>query len=161
MDVESITALYQETCGLLVNVAKQQFRIPHCDAECLMQDVFLSFLRHQDRIEHPKKWLVGAICNASRKYWYKQDRKEEIADAILRDYDTLVESTAATSAEVALTLEKLDERCRAVLEMKYLEGMTSFEMAKQLDTTPAYARKIVGKCVRRAIDTVGGDEQSH
>jgi DNA-directed RNA polymerase specialized sigma24 family protein len=64
-----VEALYNEHRTLLLFIACRKFRIPDCDSENLIQDVFLSYLQTGTKIENVRAWLVAAMCNASRHYW--------------------------------------------------------------------------------------------
>ena len=69
---DDVEALYLEHRNLLLYVACRKFRIPDCDAENLIQEVFLSFLQTGTKIDNIRAWLVAAMCNASRHYWRAQ-----------------------------------------------------------------------------------------
>ncbi|HEU4889783.1 MAG TPA: sigma factor, partial [Thermoanaerobaculia bacterium] len=77
---DDVEALYIEHRNLLLYVACRKFRIPDCDAENLIQEVFLSFLQTGTKIENVRAWLVAAMCNASRHYWRAQGRIESLPD---------------------------------------------------------------------------------
>ena len=55
---DDVEALYIEHRTLLLYVACRKFRIPDCDAENLIQEVFLSFLQTGTKIDNVRAWLV-------------------------------------------------------------------------------------------------------
>ena len=65
---DDVETLYIEHRSLLLYVACRKFRIPECDAENLIQEVFLSFLQTGTKIDNIRAWLVAAMCDASRHY---------------------------------------------------------------------------------------------
>src|ERR1051326_4719530 len=67
-EVVDIGVMYVDYRMLLLSVACRKFRIPECEAENLIQEVFLSYLQAGTKIENAKAWLVAAMCNASRHY---------------------------------------------------------------------------------------------
>src|SRR4029079_5427234 len=77
---DDVEALYIEHRSLLLYVASRKFRIPECDSENLIQEVFLSFLQTGTKIDNVRAWLVAAMCNASRHYWRAQGRIESLPD---------------------------------------------------------------------------------
>jgi DNA-directed RNA polymerase specialized sigma24 family protein len=69
MSEEDFGKLYERYWPLLLHVGRGKFRIPESDAEPLIHEVFLSFLKQSTRVENVRTWLVLAMCNASRHYW--------------------------------------------------------------------------------------------
>jgi hypothetical protein len=69
----------------------RRFRIPAADVDALMHDVFASCFVNAPNVEEPRRYLLGAICNASRQYWriasdFIEPRRERgiTAQALLR-----------------------------------------------------------------------------
>src|SRR5205809_361096 len=75
-----IEDLYREHRPLLLFVACRKFQIDQSESENLVQEVFLSFLQTQTRIENVRAWLVAAMCNASRHLWRSIGRVEPLPD---------------------------------------------------------------------------------
>ncbi|MFP5245599.1 MAG: hypothetical protein ACLGH0_02810 [Thermoanaerobaculia bacterium] len=61
-----LVALYEQHFDRLVGIAIERFKIATAEAETLVHDVFVSFLRSADRVVDEERWLVGAVCNARR-----------------------------------------------------------------------------------------------
>jgi len=74
-DERQFEALYHEHFGFLVAVAIRKFRVPESDAETLAHEVFLSYLKDPQHVRDLNKWLLGAICHASRYYWRVHNRQ--------------------------------------------------------------------------------------
>ena len=147
-----VEALYNEHRTLLLFIACRKFRIPDCDSENLIQDVFLSYLQTGTIIENVRAWLVAAMCNASRHYWRAQGRTESLPE----DYtDRLDPSSQGLSDTFALqmtihqALNYLTAKCRETLHLHYFEGRSAVEVAVELETTPRYAEKLIHNCLQR------------
>ena len=147
--------LYAEHFDFLVAVAVRKFRVPECDAEALAHEVFLSYLRRSDEVLDVHKWMLGAICHASRYYWRQNGRLVAPLDddqaferpdpATTRILDSLPDQIAARQA-----LEGLRPRDQEILKMRYFEGCSIVEIARRLGVKPKYAQKLLTKVLRRA-----------
>jgi RNA polymerase sigma factor (sigma-70 family) len=146
-------AMYVDYRMLLLSVACRKFRVPECEAENLIQEVFLSYLQAGTRIENAKAWLVAAMCNASRHYWRAQGRTE----ALPEDFDERCDPTSNGVAEkvaqemtVRQALGYLQPRCRQTLYLHYFEGRSAGDVAREMETTNRYAEKLIHNCLKRA-----------
>jgi len=153
-DEQQFEAIYEQYFDLLVQISIFKFRVPDTEAETLVHDVLMGYLRKQEKVLDLRAWLVGAICYASRHYWrlnarnVPADKEAEFnrADpASLRILDSLTDQIAAREA-----LECLAPRCQEVLHMRYFEGCTIAEVAERLGVKTKYAQKLITKCLRRA-----------
>src|SRR3954468_13166082 len=54
-----LEVLYREHEGLLRSIAQYRYRIPPCDAEALVHDIFASFLERQPEAYDMKAFLIG------------------------------------------------------------------------------------------------------
>ena len=149
---DEVEALYLKHRTLLLFVACRKFRVPECDAESLIQEVFLSFLQTDTKIDNVRAWLVAAMCNASRHYWRSQGRTESLPE----DFDDRSDpssvglaETFATSMTVRQAMRYLQPRCRETLRLHYFEGRSSGEVARELETTTRYAEKLIHNCLKR------------
>lgn len=148
-------AIYLQYFDLLVQVAVFKFKVPETDAEGLVHDVLISYIRKKQVIVELRSWLIGAICYASRHYWRLNSRTVPEADvevdldradpASLRILDSLPDQLAAREA-----LERLSTRYQEILHMRYFEGRTVPEIAQHLGVKAKYAQKLITKCLRRA-----------
>lgn len=159
--------LYEEHMDVLVTVAVRKFQVPVGDAEGLAHDVLLGYLRRKDEVRDLHKWLIGAICNASRYYWRQRGRNIEQLDtdsaamrpdpASLNILDTLPARIAA--GEV---LAGLRPRYQEILRLRYFEGYSIKEIAEHLGVTAKYTQKLITKCLHRAekfFDSGGGKKK--
>ena len=151
---EDFEAVYGQYFDLLAQIAVFKFQVPDSEAETLVHDVLISYLRKSNDIIELRSWLIGAICYASRHYWRLNGRTiggeaeielDRVDPASLRILDSLPDQIAAREA-----LECLAPRCREVLHMRYFEGCTIAEVATRLGVKTKYAQKLITKCLRRA-----------
>lgn len=148
--VEQVYRLY---FNLLLHIACQKFRVPEGDAESLIHEVFVSFLGSSDQVRDPRSWLVGSICNASRAYWRRHHRTEPLSGDFKERSDPgsmAIAEEVAVKISVQDTLARLQEKCRETLRLRYFEGCSAVEVARELDTTLRYAEKLIHKCLKRA-----------
>jgi len=147
-----IGVMYVEYRMLLLSVACRKFRIPECEAENLIQEVFLSYLQAGTRIENAKAWLVAAMCNASRHYWRAQGRTESLPEDYGERCDPSSNGVADRVAqEMTLhqALDYLQPRCRQTLYLHYFEGRSAGDVAREMETTNRYAEKLIHNCLKR------------
>lgn len=145
-------ALYIEHRTLLLFVACRKFRVPDCDAENLIQEVFVSYLQSGTRIENVRAWLVAAVCNASRHYWRMQGRTESLPDDFHESSDPGSHGLAerfAMNITVRQALQYLQPKCRETLWLHYFEGRAASDVAREMDTTNRYAEKLIHNCLKR------------
>lgn len=146
-------AIWKRNYHLMVSVAVKKFHICESDAETLAQEVFVDFLLKGAHIEDQRGWLVGAICNASRYYLRLRARSESLPDTIAEEPDPQLARVLdmwpdQLAAREAISLTTA--RCQLVLHLRYVEGYSIPELAKELGTTKKYASKLVGECLRQA-----------
>jgi RNA polymerase sigma factor (sigma-70 family) len=147
-----IGVMYVEFRMLLLSVGCKKFRIPECEAENLIQEVFLSYLQSGTRIENAKAWLVAAMCNASRHYWRAQGRTEPLPEDFGERCDPASNGVADRVAqEMTLhqALDYLQPRCRQTLYLHYFEGRSAGDVAREMSTTNRYAEKLIHNCLKR------------
>jgi RNA polymerase sigma factor (sigma-70 family) len=154
VDDHSFEAVYGQYFDLLAQIAVFKFQVPDSEAETLVHDVLMSYLRKSQDIIDLRPWLIGAICHASRHYWRLNGRTvgadpelelDRVDPASLRILDSLPDQLAAREA-----LDCLAPRCREILHMRYFEGCTVAEVATRLGVKTKYAQKLITKCLRRA-----------
>lgn len=149
---DDVETLYLEHRSLLLYVACRKFRIPDCDAENLIQEVFLSYLQTGTKIENIRAWLVAAMCNASRHYWRAQGRTESLPENFDDHSDPLSHGLAEQymmKMTVRQALDYLQPRCRETLWLHYFEGRSAGDVARELETTNRYAEKLIHNCLKR------------
>jgi len=147
-----IADAYREFKPLLRSLAIRRFRIPADDVEPLVQDVFLAFVGRLTTVREPRSWLIGTLCNECRDYWRVQGRLVPMPT----DCDTWIDRASSDVDErldarlrVERTLATMDERCRRLLRLRYVDGCTVPEVATALAMKYRYTKKRLYLCVDR------------
>jgi len=154
-------AVYDEHLSMLVAIAVNKFAVPPSDAQTLVHEVFLSYFMNMDDVRDVRSWLVGATCNACRMFIKKRERDVSVTDDLLQRPDprnlreSLPDELACKEALSCLTA-----RCQLALYMHYMLGFTIPEVADQLRITPAYAHKLVTRCMKQARERYIGKENT-
>lgn len=133
-DRKKFIEIYEEYCGLMERVALSIVKDQH-NAEEAVQNSFVQIIRHFEKIyEIPCKelrfWIISIVKNESLMIVRKSNKtvplenwaQVERAAEDVSDYEHLVE-----------LFRKLPETYRAVLEMKFILGYSSKEIAKYLN----------------------------
>ena len=155
---------YRHHAALLREIAEFKFNIPPADAECIVNEVFTSYMLRGELVRSPRKWLIGAVCHASRAYWRVAARTSPLspdADYIDPRANGL-EKTIVDRVTMAAALEQLGPKCRETLRMYYAEGYSAAEIAVHLGTTSGYVMQLLHSCrkrVREAYDAVAKDKK--
>ncbi len=139
----------------LRKVAMAKFGIAPDDAEGLVQDVFATYFMHAASVEQVERYLIGGICNASRKHL----QRTGAADALFCDDDPC----EATAGDVLLrqierkqllakVFARIGSRCRELLRSYYVRGESTDSIANRLESTRGSVAVSLHKCRRRAVD---------
>lgn len=156
---------YRHHAALLREIAEHKFNIPPPDAESIVNDVFTSFMLRRDSVRSPRKWLIGAVCHASRAYWRIAARTSQLSpdeDYIDPRLDDL-EGTIVDRVTMSAALAQLGPKCRETLRMYYAEGYSAAEIAAHFGTTSGYVMQLLHSCrkrVRRAYDALTRDRKT-
>jgi RNA polymerase sigma factor (sigma-70 family) len=158
--------VYLRYAPRLRKIAWRKFGIPPMEAEPLVHDVFATYITHASSVHAVERYLVGAICNASRYYL----RRTTAADALFCDESpcTAMQSeTLLDAVERKLLLSRLmacvGGRCRDLFQRYYINGESTQSMAETLNTTPGTILVFLHNCRKRALAayrSINGDEPS-
>lgn len=150
--------IYLKHYPFLVSIAVRKFGVPASEADTLVHEVFLSYLKRSGEVYDVHAWLLGGICHASRYYWRQNGRGGEVVEL-----EELYEHEDPSSHDIrddlpdALTmravLDSLPPRYRQILRLRYYDGCSIAEIAASLGVKPKYAQKLVSKCVKKAEKT--------
>src|SRR2546429_9716757 len=73
-DDSDFEQIYVKHYDFLVSIAVRKFGVPSSEADTLVQEVFLSYLKRSREIYDVHAWLLGGICPASRYFWRQRGR---------------------------------------------------------------------------------------
>lgn len=152
----SVHNLYVRYAPLLRHLALRRFRIPREDVDALVHDVFATYLSDPTTVRSIRPYLIGGICNASRQYWRRRDRHDELREGTEEPVDAGMLEHVAMRVDVAMALARIGKRCREALRRYYLEGESTPAIAAVLETTPnnvLYLLHVCRKRARAALDT--------
>ena|ERR1043165_180234 len=146
--------VYLRYAARLRKIAVRKFHIPIPEAQTLVHDVFASYITHASSVRAVEPYLVGAICNASRRYLQQADARDALfcgenpcaatpADALLDEI--------TRKLILSRMLAGSGSRCRDLLERYYLNGETTSSIAETMRSTPATVLVFLHKCRKRAL----------
>lgn len=127
--------------------------VPPEDAEDVLQQCFLAFVKKAPTIENVEPWLVGALRRECLMYWRRRYRAlyESVDTAILeqaRDWgETASPEKSALKSDLHRAIDKTSQRCQAVLKLRYRLGYENQEVAERLGYQGSGIRKIVSRCI--------------
>jgi RNA polymerase sigma factor (sigma-70 family) len=148
-----LDAMYREHESLLRSIAHYRFRVPECDAEALVHDIFASFLERQPDAYDIKAFLIGSINNACRHYWRKRQHEEPLLphhELTPSDDEAAKLERWALRLSLGATLARLGGKCSETLRRYYLRDESAESIAQELDTSPAYIWQLLSSCRKRA-----------
>jgi RNA polymerase sigma factor (sigma-70 family) len=148
-----LETLYVEHEGLLRSIAQYRYRVPACDAEALVHDIFASFLERQPEAYDVKAFLVGSINNACRHYWRKRQHEEPLLphhELTPSDDEAAKLEQWALRLSLGATLARLGGKCSETLRRYYLDDESAESIASALETSPAYIWQLLSSCRKRA-----------
>ena len=129
-----------------------RYRIPASDQDDLVQETALALVRNLDSIENPPAWLVGCLKHKCLHYWRAHRRR--LYDSVDTGILEVMAPASSESAERGLArtelraaLGRIDGKCRKMLEMRYLMGCRTSELAVSFGYQPASVGKIASRCL--------------
>lgn len=129
------------------------------DAEDILQDVFSSVYEHCSEFDpercNEQAWLYIIAKRKLVSYYRAQKDNtslDELEDYQIPGVDTMSKAVNLMGARqaVANALEKLDERSRDIIILRFFKDMTADEVAKKMGLSPVNVRVIQS----RALDAM-------
>lgn len=127
-------------------VTTREFRVPDADADQLIHDVFVAFIRHHAGVINDEAWLVHAARNASRNYWRDLKRTEDLPPGLTAPAPDL-----DGQLDLLRLLSGLSDRCRSIL-LHYAQGFSAEHIAQHCANSQSkkYGRNMISACVNAA-----------
>jgi RNA polymerase sigma factor (sigma-70 family) len=155
---DALSALLERMASDFARVL-YRFRIPAQDTEDLLQELVVQFLENRARVESPEAWLVGTLKFRCALYWRKRRRSlvEAIDGALL---DELAggapgrQENDDLSRDLCRAIDRLSERCRSFIRLRYGLGYENPEVAEQLGYSKTGIRKISSRCLDALTDQI-------
>jgi RNA polymerase sigma factor (sigma-70 family) len=129
-----------------------RYRIPTQDTEDILQQALLALVYQRPSIRDPEAWLVGTIRNKCLLYWREHRRKlYESVDAAVLEFMAEPMAPAQEGADLRRDLdsllERLPERCRSLLALRYRHGYEPPELAERLGYSQSSISKVTTRCL--------------
>lgn len=129
-----------------------RFRIPEQDAEDLLQQALLAYVRKQREVRNPEAWLVGTLRNRCLKYWRARRRSLYTAvDTAILEAVAGEDAPSQERSDMRRDLEgamgRLRPRCRSILGLRYGLGCEPRETARRLGYKESSIYKLVERCL--------------
>jgi RNA polymerase sigma factor (sigma-70 family) len=148
---EEVYLLY---AARLRKIAVRKFHIPIPEAETLVHDVFATYITHAASVRKIEPYLIGAICNAARRYLQHADAADALfcgeSPCAATPGDALLDEIARKLL-LSRLLAGSGSRCRTLLQRYYLNGETTNAIAETLNSTPGTVLVFLHKCRKRAL----------
>lgn len=148
--------IYLRFAPRLRRIAIAKFGVAPDDAEVLVQDVFATFFMHAAAVEHVERYLVGAICNASRKHLLKREGSPDLlfceTQPCVATPDDVLLRQLERKQLLSRVFARIGSRCRDLLCRYYLNGESTAAIAANLESTPGSVSVNLHKCRRRAVE---------
>lgn len=133
------TKYYKLLCFFAWKMVKDQ-----AQAEDLAQDAFVSYFQNKSRLSTDEAAIKAFLYSAVRFAVFNQNRKtlsekkywerSPFSEADTIDYEHQI-IQAEFTFEIHVALQKLPEACQKVFSLSYLEGMTTEEIANELEVS--------------------------
>lgn len=137
---------YRDLAPFLRDLAQKKFNVPSSDAVALVHDVFSAFMVRRHDVRDARRWLVGAVCHASRGYWRSAARTSQMpenAGEYVDPESSGLEGRIVDRVTIDSALRQLGPKCRRTLQMYYAEGYSAAEIASRLGTTTGYVNQLL------------------
>lgn len=128
------------------------YRIPPEDSEDLLQLTFVQLVYQWDRIHDHDAWLMGTLKRQCLMYWRTQRRRlySAVDSAILEMISPAVapeQERAALLQDLQRLIDRLPDRCRSVLALRFDLGYEPAEVAERMGYSLASMGKITTRCL--------------
>src|SRR5947208_5585217 len=129
-----------------------RYRIPAQDTEDILQQALMALVYRREGVRDPEAWLLGTVRNKCLLYWREHRRKlyESVDAAVLEAVAEPVEPSqenAHLRHDLAQALERLPERFRSLLWMRYRQGLAPPELAEKMGYSPSSIGKVTTRCL--------------
>ena len=150
---ESIDEVLQKYAQMVYQIAFARVK-NKADAEDIMQDVFVRFIRCKTEFNdetHKRSWLIRAAINCSKSligsFWRKQTVELNNEAVIHRDPDNSVLSAVL----------ELPKKYRTVIILHYYQGVPTGEMAEILKMNESTVRSHLFRARKLLKELLKGD----
>ena len=120
-------------------------------ADDIAQEGFARVCRRYDALDNPRGYLRVVIVNLSRRRGRTLDRDRPLED----DDEAAAPGVSSESVEVLDLIDRLPSRQRAVLALRYFEGLSELEIAEVLSCRPGTVKSLAARALSRLREELG------
>ena len=132
-------------------------RVPRCDVEDLVQDVFLQAMRRLSSLRSAEAfggWLAAIARNRARDHWRRGEDTVELPEDVAGTPHPEAETLAVLAA-----IRRLPEAYRETLVLRLVEGMTGPEIAERTGLTPGSVRVNLHRGLQMLREALGRSDR--
>jgi RNA polymerase sigma-70 factor (ECF subfamily) len=161
--VSRFTALYRANYGRVLNFVGRRVGVGR-DAEDVTAEVFrIAWMRAADGTEASPGWLFVTARNVIRNHVRSAERARRLSEAVAGDLAVRQASQGGDHDRVHVALDRLREPDRAVLVLRYWDGLDAAEIAAVLDVSVSavWVRlHRARRAFRASLTAMSGDEHA-
>jgi RNA polymerase sigma factor (sigma-70 family) len=116
---------------------------PEVAAE-IAHDAFVALAPRYEELLHPRAYLRTTIVNASRRHLRREAHRRRTHALVAEP-----EAVSPPAREVLDLVDRLPDRQRAVIVLRYLEGLTEAEIAETLSCRPGTVKSLASRALAR------------
>lgn len=153
---DSVEKIISKYSNMVFRVAYARTNSSH-DAEDIMQDVFVRYIKNKpcfENEEHEKAWFIRVTINCSKSLltssWFR--RTTELKDNIPDDKMSVC---LAEESEVYYAVMSLPKDMRTVIHLYYYEDYKVKEIAEILKRSESYVKSILMRARKKLKNTLG------
>ena len=127
-------------------------RIPHEDAEDLLQETLFALVFKWEAIRNPEAWFLSTLRSRCESFWRKQRASRlEAVDApalvALAGSEAPAQERAELRHDLNAAIARLPGRYRTLLRLRYGLGWRSAEVAEKLGYESEGLRRLTTECL--------------
>ncbi|HEY1077149.1 MAG TPA: RNA polymerase sigma factor [Fontimonas sp.] len=152
---QALTAVFIELRPRLERIAANRVGSPDIAAD-LVQDLYLRLPRISEPLATPddaRRYLIRMAINAALNHLSIEGRRSEILEGVADLYDSTERSpedivlAADSLRAVEAALRELPEKCREMLFLSRVEGLTHAEIAARMNVSRSLVEKYLVKAM--------------
>ena len=116
-------------------------------ADDIAQEALARVCKRFATLDNPRAYLRVVIVNLSRRHRRRDDRLRPLGEGDTGDEDPS-RTPSPESVEILTLIDRLPNRQRAVVVLRYYEGLTEIEIAAALQCRPGTVKSLASRALR-------------